>query len=185
MYADDSDESINKKANIDEFVNSIDEFCKLNKDALLSDFLNQVTLSSDTDEMDETEYVTLATIHSVKGLEFKVVFLAGLEENIMPVSRAAIDTNELEEERRLMYVATPAHATAVFHPFQSRYLYGRTLDDAAIAVYRRLSLSARRRRKAARLFGIFRIRLRGRGALLLRGLSRRRGGAAFLSVFQR
>lgn len=125
MYADDSDESINKKANIDEFVNSIDEFCKLNKDALLSDFLNQVTLSSDTDEMDETEYVTLATIHSVKGLEFKVVFLAGLEENIMPVSRAAIDTNELEEERRLMYVAiTRARERLFFTRSKSRYLYG-------------------------------------------------------------
>ena len=125
MYADDSDESINKKANIDEFVNSIDEFCKLNKDALLSDFLNQVTLSSDTDEMDETEYVTLATIHSVKGLEFKVVFIAGLEENVMPVSRAAIDANELEEERRLMYVAiTRARERLFFTRSKSRYLYG-------------------------------------------------------------
>ena len=68
MYADDSDESINKKANIDEFVNSVDEFCRMNKGATLADFLNQVTLSSDTDDMDETDYVTLATVHSVKGL---------------------------------------------------------------------------------------------------------------------
>ena len=93
MYADDSDESINKKANIDEFVNSVDEFCKLNKGATLADFLNQVTLSSDTDDMDESEYVTLATIHSVKGLEFKVVFVVGMEENVMPVSRASSDDN--------------------------------------------------------------------------------------------
>ena len=104
MYADDSDESINKKANIDEFVNSVDEFCKLNKGATLSDFLNQVTLSSDTDDMNDEEYVTIATIHSVKGLEFKNVFVVGMEENIFPVSRAAYDDNELEEERRLMYV---------------------------------------------------------------------------------
>ena len=125
MYADDSDESINKKANIDEFVNSIDEFCKLNKGATLADFLNQVTLSSDTDEMDDSEYVTLATIHSVKGLEFKTVFIAGLEENVMPVSRATLDNGELEEERRLMYVAiTRARERLFFTRSKSRYLYG-------------------------------------------------------------
>ncbi len=125
MYADDSDESINKKANIDEFVNSVDEFCKLNKGATLSDFLNQVTLSSDTDDMDESDYVTLATIHSVKGLEFKTVFVVGMEENVFPVSRAAFDDNELEEERRLMYVAiTRAEERLYFTRSRSRYLYG-------------------------------------------------------------
>lgn len=126
MYADDSDESINKKANIDEFVNSVDEFCKLNKGATLADFLNQVTLSSDTDEMDESEYVTLATIHSVKGLEFKTVFVVGMEENIMPVSRASYDDDDLEEERRLMYVAiTRARERLYLTRSESRYLYGK------------------------------------------------------------
>ena len=126
MYADDSDESINKKANIDEFVNSVDEFCKLNKGATLADFLNQVTLSSDTDEMDESEYVTLATIHSVKGLEFKTVFVVGMEENIMPVSRAANSDDDLEEERRLMYVAiTRAREHLYLTRSRSRYLYGK------------------------------------------------------------
>ncbi len=125
MYADDSDESINKKANIDEFVNSVDDFCKMNKDATLSDYLNEVTLSSDTDDMDATDYVTLATIHSVKGLEFKTVFVVGMEENIFPVSRAAYDDNELEEERRLMYVAiTRAEERLYFTRSRSRYLYG-------------------------------------------------------------
>ena len=125
MYADDSDESINKKANIDEFVNSVDEFCKLNQGATLADFLNQVTLSSDTDEMDESDYVTVATIHSVKGLEFKAVFIVGMEENIMPVSRAAYDDKELEEERRLLYVAiTRARERLYFTRSRSRYLYG-------------------------------------------------------------
>lgn len=125
MYADDSDESINKKANIDEFVNSVDDFCKMNKDATLSDYLNQVTLSSDTDDMDATDYVTVATIHSVKGLEFKTVFAVGMEENIFPVSRAAYDDNELEEERRLMYVAiTRAEERLYFTRSRSRYLYG-------------------------------------------------------------
>ena len=125
MYADDSDESINKKANIDEFVNSVDEFCRMNKGATLADFLNQVTLSSDTDEMDDSNYVTVATVHSVKGLEFKVVFVVGMEENIFPVSRAAYDESELEEERRLMYVAiTRARERLYFTRSRSRYLYG-------------------------------------------------------------
>ena len=125
MYADDSDESINKKANIDEFVNSVDEFCRMNKGATLADFLNQVTLSSDTDDMDETDYVTLATVHSVKGLEFKVVFVVGMEENIFPVSRAANSDDDLEEERRLLYVAiTRAEERLFFTRSRSRYLYG-------------------------------------------------------------
>ena len=125
MYADDSDESINKKANIDEFVNSVDEFCRMNKGATLGDFLNQVTLSSDTDEMDDTNYVTIATVHSVKGLEFKAVFVVGMEENIFPVSRAAYDDSELEEERRLLYVAiTRARERLFFTRSRSRYLYG-------------------------------------------------------------
>ena len=125
MYADDSDESINKKANIDEFVNSVDEFCRMNKGATLADFLNQVTLSSDTDDMDATDYVTLATVHSVKGLEFKVVFVVGMEENIFPVSRAVIGDDDLEEERRLLYVAiTRAEERLFFTRSRSRYLYG-------------------------------------------------------------
>ena len=126
MYADDTDESINKKANIDEFVHEVDEFCKQNVDSTLSDYLNQVTLSSDTDEMDESEYVTLATIHSVKGLEFKTVFVVGMEENIMPVSRAANSDDDLEEERRLMYVAiTRAREHLYLTRSKSRYLYGK------------------------------------------------------------
>ncbi|MBQ8427988.1 MAG: UvrD-helicase domain-containing protein, partial [Clostridia bacterium] len=103
VYSDNSDESINKLANVEEFINAVDEFCKLNPQATLSDYLAQVTLSTDTDEMDDTDYVTLATIHAVKGLEFGCVFISGLEENIMPVSRAASDADEMEEERRLMY----------------------------------------------------------------------------------
>ena len=89
MYEDDSDESINKKANIDEFVNSVDEFCKLNKGATLADFLNQVTLSSDTDDMDESDYVTVATIHSVKGLEFRDVFIVGMCTSPSPARASA------------------------------------------------------------------------------------------------
>ena len=125
-YADDSDESINKRANIEEFVNSVEEYCRLNPDASLTDYLNQVTLSSDTDDMDDSDYVTLATVHAVKGLEFKCVFICGLEENILPVSRAVDNDDDMEEERRLMYVAiTRAKELLYLTRSKSRYLYGK------------------------------------------------------------
>ncbi len=125
-YADDSDESINKRANIEEFIQSVEEYCRLNKGATLTDYLNQVTLSSDTDEMDDSNYVTLATIHSVKGLEFTCVFVCGMEENILPVSRAIDNDEDMEEERRLTYVAiTRAKERLYFTRSKSRYLYGK------------------------------------------------------------
>ena len=139
-YADDSDESINKRANIDEFVNAVEDFCRLNPEATLTDYLNQVTLSSDTDEMDESSYVTLATIHSVKGLEFKCVFVIGLEENTMPVSRAASNESDLEEERRLMYVAiTRAQERLYLTRAKSRYLYGKREPTARSRFLKELS----------------------------------------------
>ena len=125
-YADDSDESITKRANIEEFLNAADEFVRLDPDATLEDYLNQVALSSDTDEAGDGDFVTLATIHSVKGLEFKCVFICGLEEGTMPVSRAQDSEKDMEEERRLMYVAiTRAEEKIYFTRSKSRYLYGR------------------------------------------------------------
>ena len=125
-YADDSDESINKRANIEEFINSVEDYSRLNPTATLTDYLNQVTLSSDTDEMDDGNYVTLATVHAVKGLEFKCVFICGLEENILPVSRAVNNDDDMEEERRLMYVAiTRAKERLYLTRSKSRYLYGK------------------------------------------------------------
>lgn len=123
-YDDGTDEGDGKLANLDEFVASVDEFSRLNPAATLDEYLNQVTLSSDLDEMDDTDYVTLATIHAVKGLEFKNVFICGLEEGIMPSSRSEEGAG-LEEERRLMYVAiTRAERTLYLTRSKSRYLYG-------------------------------------------------------------
>ena len=139
-YADDSDESINKRANIDEFVNSVEEFSRLNPEATLTDYLNQVTLSSDTDDMDDGNYVTLATIHSVKGLEFKCVFICGLEENILPISRSVGNDDEMEEERRLMYVAiTRAKERLYLTRSKSRYLYGKREPTARSRFLKELS----------------------------------------------
>ncbi len=126
QYVDDSDESITKRANLDEFQNSVDEFVRMNEGATLSDYLQQITLYSDTDEMDEGDYVTVATVHAVKGLEFRCVFFCGLEENTMPISRAIDNPDELEEERRLMYVAiTRAKEKLWLTRSRSRYLYGK------------------------------------------------------------
>ena len=139
-YADDSDESINKRANIEEFINSVDEYVRLNKDATLTDYLNQVTLSSDTDDMDDGNYVSLATIHSVKGLEFKCVFVCGMEENILPVSRAVGNEDDMEEERRLMYVAiTRAMKRIYLTRSKSRYLYGKREPTARSRFLKELS----------------------------------------------
>ena len=121
----DTEENFSKRANIGELQNSIEEYSKLNPKAALSDFLSSVTLSSDTDEINVGDYVTLATIHSVKGLEFRSVFVCGLEETVFPISRASNNLEELEEERRLMYVAiTRARERLFFTGSRTRYLFG-------------------------------------------------------------
>ena len=92
----------------------------------LSDFLMEVSLVSDAAEYSaDADAVTLMTVHSAKGLEFKVVFIIGLEENIMPISKALYDDEELEEERRLMYVAiTRAKEKLYLLNAGRRMLYG-------------------------------------------------------------
>lgn len=103
-----TEEEINKALNVDDFLVSVKEFEDANEGASLDDFLQSVTLMRDIDTlMDEDNYVSLMTIHSAKGLEFKCVFIVGLVEGLFPLSRAitSSDPNELEEERRLMYVA--------------------------------------------------------------------------------
>ena len=124
-YDDGTDDGDSKLANIDEFIASVDDFSRLNPAATLDEYLNQVTLSSDLDQMDDGDYVTLATIHAVKGLEFPTVFICGLEDGIMPSSRQSEDGRSEEEERRLMYVAiTRAKEKLYLTRSKSRYLYG-------------------------------------------------------------
>ena len=94
----------NALENVFELVGAVENFIKDNPNATISDFMQSVALVSDTDEMDDDNYVTIATVHAVKGLEFDTVFVVGLEEGIFPVNRA-IASGDIEEERRLMYVA--------------------------------------------------------------------------------
>ncbi|MBQ7374205.1 MAG: UvrD-helicase domain-containing protein [Clostridia bacterium] len=124
-FDDDSPESEDKKRNVDEFKSSVADFERLNPEASLSEYLNSVTLSSDTDDINESDCVTLATVHSVKGLEYPCVFVCGLDMDIFPLQRTMDKPDELEEERRLMYVAiTRAKERLYLTRARSRFLYG-------------------------------------------------------------
>ena len=123
-YNPNEEEDLDRLMNIEQLVSSVKEFEALNEDATLNDFLESVTLKSDNDEIGQGGAVTIATVHAVKGLEFKVVFIVGLEEGIFPISRALNNNYELEEERRLMYVALTRAEEKLFLSYASkRYLY--------------------------------------------------------------
>lgn len=91
--------------NLQELVNVAEEFVPEEEDNLLGEFLQQVALVSDLDSMqDESNNITLMTLHAAKGLEFPTVFIAGMDEGIFPSQRTLQVPSEVEEERRLMYV---------------------------------------------------------------------------------
>jgi DNA helicase-2/ATP-dependent DNA helicase PcrA len=105
LELEDTLEARNRIENIEEFLTVAIEFEEQFADNSVSEFLESITLSSDIDNMDEeTEKITLMTLHSAKGLEFPVVFLVGLEEGIFPGYKSIGEQKELEEERRLCYV---------------------------------------------------------------------------------
>lgn len=112
--------------NIDEFLNSILELEKLIGELRLSEYLENISLVSATDDLEEnTDYIKLMTIHNSKGLEFPIVFLVGFENEIFPGNSALNENNELEEERRLCYVAiTRAEKTIYISYSHTRFLYG-------------------------------------------------------------
>jgi len=97
----------------------------------LAGFLEEVSLLSDLDQADaSSNVITLMTLHAAKGLEFPVVFITGLEESIMPHSRALYDAGEMEEERRLMYVGMTRAKEELFLTYAtSRTLYGGRLNN--------------------------------------------------------
>jgi DNA helicase-2/ATP-dependent DNA helicase PcrA len=98
-------ESKGRLENLDEFLSMTMAFEKESDDKSLAAFLETVALVADVDAYDSNgDAVVLMTLHSAKGLEFPVVFMVGMEEGIFPHSRAAMDSGELEEERRLCYV---------------------------------------------------------------------------------
>lgn len=120
-----SDETeLNRYMNVTSLMDSVKEFEEHNPNATLNDYLESVTLISDIDTEGGKDGVIIATVHSAKGLEFDTVFVCGLEERIFPVSRA--DSDDLEEERRLMYVAiTRARKNLYLTSTSSRFMYGK------------------------------------------------------------
>ena len=125
-YNDNTEQDLDKKLNINQLLSSIQNFAEQNGGATLTDYLQSVSLISDIDSLDASQdNAIVATVHSVKGLEFKAVFIVGLEEKIFPISRAYNSDDELEEERRLMYVAiTRAKERLFLSNCKTRFLYG-------------------------------------------------------------
>src|SRR5699024_10901202 len=133
LKKDNTIESDSRIENLEEFLTVTKDFEKTaGEDKSLVAFLTDLALIADIDSMeDETlennEKVTLMTLHSAKGLEFPVVFLIGLEENVFPHSRSMMDNDEMEEERRLAYVGiTRAEKELYLTHAQMRTLYGKT-----------------------------------------------------------
>ena len=111
--------------NISELQGAVTEYEQQNPQGGVTDFLENVALVTDLDNMNETGgAITLMTLHSAKGLEFDCVFLAGMEETIFPISRAMFDDNQMEEERRLCYVGiTRAKKKLFMTHARTRMLY--------------------------------------------------------------
>ncbi|MFD1037101.1 DNA helicase PcrA [Virgibacillus byunsanensis] len=125
-------ESQSRLENLEEFMTVTKEFEKTSEDKTLISFLTDLALIADIDRVDEEdteneEKITLMTLHAAKGLEFPVVFLIGMEENVFPHSRSMFDNDEMEEERRLAYVGiTRAEQELYLTHAKMRTLYGRT-----------------------------------------------------------
>ncbi|MCE5300481.1 MAG: UvrD-helicase domain-containing protein [Spirochaetia bacterium] len=123
---DPSPQAKDRVDNVKEFVSAIAEFEEQNKEAKLSDYLNQVALMTTTDELDESQdAVTLMTIHAAKGLEFDVVFITGMDEGVFPHKNCVEEPGGIEEERRLAYVGiTRARKKLYLFSAVSRMQYG-------------------------------------------------------------
>ncbi|WP_235678866.1 DNA helicase PcrA [Jeotgalicoccus sp. ATCC 8456] len=122
-------EARSRLENLEEFKTVTKEFDNEHpvQDDNLFEFLSDMALVSDQDGVDDTVGVTMMTMHASKGLEYKVVFIVGLEEGVFPSKRVQFDDKELEEERRLMYVGvTRAMDRLILSRAESRMLYGRT-----------------------------------------------------------
>ena len=133
IYQSNDPENLSRQENIEELINGMHDFCAIreeegNENILLTDFLSEVSLLTDQDneKEEDAEKITLMTIHSAKGLEFKNVFVVGLEENLFPSALSLNSYKELEEERRLFYVAiTRAEEHCYLSFAKSRFKYGK------------------------------------------------------------
>ncbi|MBK97985.1 MAG: hypothetical protein CL672_04240 [Balneola sp.] len=146
LVEEQSHESLMRRENILEFINAISYYEKQDNKTSLSAFLQEISLITDGDKFDDSKpAVTLMTVHSSKGLEFPVVFVVGLEENLFPVGAKESFDVDIEEERRLFYVAiTRAQERLYFSHCSNRFKYGeeqrqmrsRFLDEVDTSVVR-------------------------------------------------
>ena len=149
VYADRSPENLSRQENLEELLGSMQEFVEshreegLEHEIGLADFLKEVSLQTDieSDTADDgASRVSLMTVHSAKGLEFPTVFVVGLEENIFPSLMSLNSRRELEEERRLLYVAiTRAERHCILTYAKSRYRFGRMETEAPSRFLRDIS----------------------------------------------
>ncbi len=124
LRAENTEESAARLENLEELVNAAVDYDQQEAEGL-RDFIDHAALSSDTDKFDRNAAVTMMTVHAAKGLEFPIVFLVGLEDGIFPHARSINDPTELEEERRLAYVAiTRAEKTLYITHAMRRRVYG-------------------------------------------------------------
>ncbi len=132
FLADGTSEGEERLENVRELISVAKKYDGLEPGMSLRIFLEEVSLLSDTDQMEESDNaVTMMTIHAAKGLEFTHVFVLGLEEGIFPSSRSVMEPDQLEEERRLMYVAvTRARERLYLMHAQERLLYGEYKTNA-------------------------------------------------------
>lgn len=134
LQKDGTPEGINKVENVQELLNGIKDFItdkiETGEDASLTSFLEDVALATDFDsEKDDVPRVSLMTIHLSKGLEYPYIYIVGLEENLFPSAMSMNTRSELEEERRLFYVAlTRAEKVAYLTYAQTRYRWGKLVD---------------------------------------------------------
>ena len=128
MLKDAGQEEAERVENLQEFVSGVVEYMNSTEEPTLTGFLEETSLVADVDRYDESaDAVVLMTIHSAKGLEFPVVFLPGMEEGIFPGMQASMNEGEIEEERRLAYVAiTRSKELLYITTTRSRIQYGRT-----------------------------------------------------------
>jgi DNA helicase-2/ATP-dependent DNA helicase PcrA len=126
LYDIDDEEDYGRLENIQELIDVADKWDKANEEGkTLGDFLAETSLISDVDGLEDDETVKLMTVHASKGLEFPVVFMIGMEESIFPHSRSLADPRDIEEERRLAYVAMTRPEHRLFLTYRiHRYEYG-------------------------------------------------------------
>jgi DNA helicase-2/ATP-dependent DNA helicase PcrA len=132
LYEDKTIEGLNRYENVQELLNAIKEYVDNpeNPEKSLGAFLQEIALLTDNDRnKDTTDSVTLMTIHSSKGLEFKQVFVVGMEEDLFPSQMMMQSREDLEEERRLFYVASTRAMDKLYLTYAlTRYRFGRLLN---------------------------------------------------------